>query len=629
MPDPQVSVWIRAKDLASKVVKGFEGKLRSVARVGTSVARDLAAIGVAVGAAVVGLTKLAGRGAKVIAVQRTFNKITGDGTAALKQLRAQTGGLISDYDLMTGLNTAIAVGSAKTVEEFGEMARISQVLGRSLGVDMANALESLNVGIARQSKLRLDNIGILIDVAKVNKEHAATLNKTVAVMTDLEKKDAFRAAAMKEARRLAVELGGAELEAAEASDRFAASVGNLKDRISELAAKSSFLSKFFEGWEGFLFELGGGDVVLREFEEGLARISDASTLNARFQGVSASIGKVKGRLVDLREEMGEFFDFDTAESVEFDALTEQLRELEAERIAVTARQAELRRSARALATVDDEPGVAAIQLERTSSVAQELLDRLAEARLKLADLKIDAALAPAGEEADKATKAIDEITASIGRLQDALKNFGGEGLARINLGVAKEFGFSQGLARTASTEVDPTLGQSEKGRRAISLDTVTRGLDKELDRRNEQLAAEARAAKETADVGPLVVSSFGAMAAAAIEGSELTAQSVIGMFTNILRSLPGVGGLLGSVIGAAGMITGVLFNRGSREPASVKIDKVSPAAAKTLAEANEERPLRITNINVTPEGKTIAQTEYELRRRERRDAVPRFIGGGG
>ena len=56
------------------------------------------------------------------------------------------------------------LGVSKNSDEMAEMFDIAQRLGRALGRDTASSVESLVTGIGRQSRLMLDNIGIIVKV---------------------------------------------------------------------------------------------------------------------------------------------------------------------------------------------------------------------------------------------------------------------------------------------------------------------------------------------------------------------------------------------------------------------------------------------------------------------------------
>lgn len=78
------------------------------------------------------------------------------------------------------------------------------------------------------------------------------------------------------------------------------------------------------------------------------------------------------------------------------------------------------------------------------------------------------------------------------------------------------------------------------------------------------------AARSSAAMRATVVANFGAMAAAAIVGSHNMAVAVISAFTNIAAQLPGISKdpLLGSIIGAAGVLLGAIFGG---KPAKVHV----------------------------------------------------------
>jgi hypothetical protein len=79
---------------------------------------------------------------------------------------------------MVGMNRALALGAANNAEQFGELSRTAITLGRALGVDATFAMESLSLGIGRQSRLILDNLGLIVSVETANKKYAAALGKT-------------------------------------------------------------------------------------------------------------------------------------------------------------------------------------------------------------------------------------------------------------------------------------------------------------------------------------------------------------------------------------------------------------------------------------------------------------------
>jgi hypothetical protein len=220
------------------ITKGFGASLRTAGRLLAEATATIAGYGVA-------LAKLTERGGQVLGVQDAFTRKTGDQVAAVNELRAVTGGLISDYDLMVGFNRAATLGAAETVEQYGELARTGITLGRALGVDAAFAVESLSLGIGRQSKLILDNLGLIVDAEGATKAYAKAIGKTVEALTAEEKAEAFRSAALEAARSKIAELGGAQETNAQSLQRLITLYTNLRDEIAKLVAQSPQLRILF------------------------------------------------------------------------------------------------------------------------------------------------------------------------------------------------------------------------------------------------------------------------------------------------------------------------------------------------------------------------------------------------
>ena len=118
-------------------------------------------------------------------------------------------GTIDALTAMRLANTALTLDVARTPEEFERLAEIATVLAATMGIDVTRAFESVVVGIGRQSRLWLDNIGIIVDADKVYEDLAARLGKTTAELTDMEKKQAFANEAIRQGTDLVERSGGA------------------------------------------------------------------------------------------------------------------------------------------------------------------------------------------------------------------------------------------------------------------------------------------------------------------------------------------------------------------------------------------------------------------------------------
>ena len=114
----------------------------------------------------------------------------------IDEMQKATKGTVLEMDLLQQANNALLLGLPVTERDMGLLASAGRRLGKAMGVDAKMGLESLVVGIGRQSKLWLDNLGIIVDTNKAYKDYAISLGKTSGELTDAEKKLAFYGATM-------------------------------------------------------------------------------------------------------------------------------------------------------------------------------------------------------------------------------------------------------------------------------------------------------------------------------------------------------------------------------------------------------------------------------------------------
>ena len=88
-------------------------------------------------------------------------------------------------------------------------------------------------GLGRQSKLMLDNLGIMIDTGKVNDEYAESIGKTASQLTDQEKKIAFTNAAMESAQELVDMLGDEQLSTKDKAAQLTTAIDGLVLSLGE------------------------------------------------------------------------------------------------------------------------------------------------------------------------------------------------------------------------------------------------------------------------------------------------------------------------------------------------------------------------------------------------------------
>jgi len=186
---------------------------------------------------------------KVESMERAFNTLTGGtelSSEAMNKLQEATNNTMSQFDLFQQANNAMVLGVSKNSDEMAEMFDIAQRLGRALGRDTASSVESLVTGIGRQSRLMLDNIGIIVKSEEAYEAYAEKLGVSTDELSDADKKQAFLSATMESARKKIKDLGDEVLTNQDSYDKLKASSSNLATELGNtLQPVLSGLSKGF------------------------------------------------------------------------------------------------------------------------------------------------------------------------------------------------------------------------------------------------------------------------------------------------------------------------------------------------------------------------------------------------
>jgi hypothetical protein len=188
-------------------------------------------------------------GSQTISLTRSFTNLgkgIGLNEQSLQKFRKATDGTVSDVDLMIQANNAMLLGVVQNEEEFSELIDSAQRLAKAVGKDTLFGIESLTTGIGRQSRLMLDNLGIIVKAEDAYKAMALATGKSVASLTDLERKQAFITATMESVRSKVANLGKEQLDATDATKKLTAAYKNLQGTIGkELQDEVEITSGFF------------------------------------------------------------------------------------------------------------------------------------------------------------------------------------------------------------------------------------------------------------------------------------------------------------------------------------------------------------------------------------------------
>ena len=213
-------------EVSTRILGGSLAVLRS----------KLLIVNFALGLGITQMSRMVTAFSKVESMKRAFNTLTGateDSTQAIIKLREATNNTMSEFDLFQQANNAMILGVSRNSDEMAEMFDIAQRLGRALGRDTASSVESLVTGIGRQSRLMLDNIGIIVKSEEAYEAYAEKIGLSASSLDDAQKKQAFLEATMISARQKIEDLGEETLTAQDTFDQLSTSMNRLGTAISK------------------------------------------------------------------------------------------------------------------------------------------------------------------------------------------------------------------------------------------------------------------------------------------------------------------------------------------------------------------------------------------------------------
>ncbi len=141
---------------------------------------------------------------------------------------------------MQKANQAVLLGLP--IEGFDQLAANAIKLGRAMGIDALKSVDSLTLGVGRQSKLILDNLGIIVNAEDAQKKYAAANKITGRELTDTEKKIAFQTEAYKRINEEAGKLSFNTDTAATSYQKFNVAIENAKNKMAEALVKNESLN---------------------------------------------------------------------------------------------------------------------------------------------------------------------------------------------------------------------------------------------------------------------------------------------------------------------------------------------------------------------------------------------------
>ena len=287
--------------------------------------------------------KLAGKLEGIESGFDNMRKKAGFSINTFKKLDNALNGTADKMTIMTQANQAMLLGITDSEDQMAEMFDVAQRLALAVGQDAAFGIESLVTGLGRQSKLMLDNLGIMVDTNRAYDDYADELGTTADKLTDQERKQAFVNAAMKEANTLVKGLGKENLTTKQKLDKFTTSIANFKAEVGEALIESGVLEELTK-YSTLLIKFAKDTFNLGVEEETLAEKADRlrDSIDAEKDALADSMAVRKALNVVAQNQQGQersLWEIIRGKNKEVKDVTKtekQLKEIEESRLIVAA-----------------------------------------------------------------------------------------------------------------------------------------------------------------------------------------------------------------------------------------------------------------------------------------------------
>lgn len=237
MAKSKIEILIEGQDKLSKHLKSVEGNSKNLVKTFKKSAVEINAKIELIRKALIGLQKafqLVERGAKFKQQQDAFNELSrsvgADAQELIRNMREMSGETLSTSEIMVNASRAMALGLESS--RLPELMEISRAAARAFGQDVSFMFDSIVLGIGRQSKLILDNLGIIISAKDTYESYAKVLGKSTSELTEAERKQAFMNEAIRQGQDLVEKI-------------------NLSNR-----SQLENIQRLKSGWKDFVDQLG-------------------------------------------------------------------------------------------------------------------------------------------------------------------------------------------------------------------------------------------------------------------------------------------------------------------------------------------------------------------------------------
>jgi hypothetical protein len=234
---------------------------------------------------------------------------------------------------MQQANQAMLLGVARNEEEFERLTKVAIALGRAMGQDAGKSVEDLTIGIGRQSRLILDNLGLMVSAETAYVKYALAVGKSAEDLTEAEKKQAFLNETLEQGEKKIATMGDIQLDAAGKMERltasyqdFQASAGKLASDGGVIEATSGLFESLDKGAQAWSTNIEQADLFAKALDRMAAKEGEADLKAKHFLENIPIFGQVV--------KIGEFFGAAATQGDDFAAALMEITQEQADAEAV-------------------------------------------------------------------------------------------------------------------------------------------------------------------------------------------------------------------------------------------------------------------------------------------------------
>jgi len=234
---------------------------------------------------------------------QAFNIVVGEtANILLKDLKKASRGMVSDFHLMQAANRALMLGIDKN--KLPELMKVAAARGKIMGRTVTEAFDDITIGIGRQSRMILDNLGIIVDAEEAYNKYAKQIGKTADSLTEMEKKQAYVNIVLEKSRGLTIAMAYAEETHQEKLSRLSAGWTNFKNKVGEAIVVMYDMTENIAK-AVTMYDLYATDVKSPEVEASLRRqgneikkmLDDMAGLREEIEGYKSDLMGLLGRAI--------------------------------------------------------------------------------------------------------------------------------------------------------------------------------------------------------------------------------------------------------------------------------------------------------------------------------------------